>query len=62
MQSKAESENSQKAPHCSEKRVPEHLGTTRMLPEHGGGPKVAGEALAAEDLAGSEEDDVEMTA
>ena len=52
----AEMTNSKKFHRSSEKRVPEHLGTTRMLPEHGGGPKVAGEVLAAEDLAGAEED------
>ena len=55
-------DNKGKLRNSSRKRVPEHLGTTRMLPEHGGGPKVVGGALAAEMLAGTEEENVEEPA
>ena len=57
-----QNDKKEKLRNSSEKRVPEHLGTTRMLPEHGGGRKVAGEVLAVADLAGPKEDDVETTA
>ena len=62
MTATAKTEKQRKAPHCSSKQVPSHLGTISKLPEHGDEPEAAGEALATVDLAGSEEEDVEKSA
>ena len=52
-------DNKEKLRNSSLKRVPELLGITRKLPEHRGGPKKVGGALAAETRTGAEEGDVE---
>ena len=55
-------DNSKRLRSNSRKRVPELLGITRKLPEHGGGPKVVGGARAAETSTGAGDDDEEKTA
>ena len=54
--------NSKKLRSGSRKRVPEHLETTKSLPEHWRGSKKVGGALAAEIRTGAEDDDEEKTA
>ena len=61
MTNTAEMENNEKLRRSSRKQVPSHLGTTRRLPEHGGGPETAGVASATKKLAGTEEEEVEKT-
>ena len=62
MTSSAEMGNSKRAPHCSLERVPKILGVTREALEHRGDPGTAGVDLAAEKLAGSEDDNEDKAA
>ena len=52
----AEDDQEEKLRISSLKRVPELLGVTREVPEHGGGSEVEGGALATEELAGAEDE------
>ena len=54
-----QNENERKAPHCSSKQVPSHLGTISKLPEARRGSEVAGVAPAMMNRDGAEEDEME---
>ena len=55
-------DNNEKLRNSSIQQVPEQLEATEDVPEHGGGRKMVGGALAAVKLAGAEGDEVETTA
>ena len=55
-------DNNKGAPQRFNQAVPEHLGTTRELPEGRGGAENVGAAPATLSRTGAEDDDAETTA
>ena len=60
--STAKTKNNEKLRNGPLERVPKILGVTREAPEHRGDPGAAGVDLAAVEVTGSEEDNVERVA